>query len=191
VCAQEARWQLDLDRVLLVPVGEAPHRNLEADAGAEARVALCEAAVAGDDRLEVSRAEVDRPGLSYTAQTLELMSAPHHDLTLIVGADQACALPQWHEPSEVLARARVAVASREGVAREAVRARLEGLRAADGAPASERLDFFDMPRIDVSSSLVRSRVASGRPIRYLVGERVASEIDKRALYRAAAGVSAR
>ncbi len=192
VCAQEAWWQLGLDLVSLVPVGLAPHRTLEADPGASVRFALCEEAVEGDPRLEVSRVEVDRDGPSYTSHTLlELRSrAGEDDLTLILGADQAASLRDWHEPAEVLALARLAVASRGGVDRDAVLSGLEGLTAADGSgPAVDQLDFFDMPRIDVSSSLVRERAASGRPIRYLVPERVASMIDQQRLYGATTGAA--
>ena len=191
MCAQEAWSQLSLERVLLVPVGEAPHRTLEGDPGAEARLGLCEAAVRDDARIEVSRVEVDREGPSYTSDTLRLLSrdAPDDDLTLILGADQASELPGWHEPDEVLSLARVAVASREGVERDSVLRRLEGLASADGAAAADRLDFFDMPRIDVSSSLVRARIASGLPIRYLLPDGVMSEIEHQSLYGAAAAAS--
>ena len=185
VCAQEAHDQLGLASVVLMPVGEAPHREIEGDPGAEVRFELCECAAAGDPRLEVSRLELDRPGPSYTADTLRLLreEAPEADLTLILGADQAASLPSWHEPEAVLAQARVAVAARQGLEREAVLRRLEGL------PGAEGIVFFDMPRIDVSSSLVRERAAEGRPIRYLVPEKVAIEIDSRGLYRQ--GIAAR
>ena len=178
ICAQEAHAQLGLDRVALVPVGRAPHRELEQDPGAEVRVALCEAVAAADERLELSRAEVDRPGRSYMADTLALLrdAAPDDELTLILGADQAASLASWHEPERVLELARVAVAAREGLDREQVTERLRGL------PGAERIAFFDMPRIDVSSSLVRERAASGRPIRYLVPDAVADLIAARELY---------
>lgn len=186
MCAQEAWSQLGLDRVLFVPVGEAPHRRLDGDPGAAVRFGLCSRAVEGDDRLEVSRVEVDREGPSYTSDTLRLLSGLG-ELTLILGADQASALPGWHEPGEVLSLARVAVASREGLERDEVLRRVEDLSATDGTAAAGRLDFFEMPRIDVSSSIVRSRAASGGPIRYLLPERVAFEIETSGLYGAAPG----
>ena len=164
--------------MVLVPVGEAPHRELEADPGGQVRAWLCELAVADDPRLSVCRVEVDRGGPSYTLDTLHLLRerAPDDELTLVLGADQAAALASWHEPEPVLALARVGVASREGLEREAV------LRHLDPLPVAGRLDFFDMPRIDVSSSLVRERVARGRPIRYLVPDEVASAIADEGLY---------
>ncbi len=182
VCAQEAHDQLALDRVVLMPAGVPPHKRVVADPGAEARYALCRAAVDGDERLDVSRLELDRPGRSYTVDTLRALrdEHPQDDLTFIVGGDMARSLPTWREPEAVLALAALAVAERAGSAREDIRGELREL---DGA-TSERVRFFDMPRVDVSSSLVRERVATGHPIRYLVPDAVAEAIAQNGWYRA-------
>jgi nicotinate-nucleotide adenylyltransferase len=182
VCAQEARVQLELDRVLLVPVGVAPHRVLADDPGPEARLAMAERAAEGDPGLAVSRAELDRPGPSYTADTLaELRErAPEEELTLILGGDQAAALPTWHEPERVLELAEVAAVERAGWARERI------VRSLAGLSRTDRLRFVQMPLIEISSSDVRTRAAAGRPIRYLVPEAVADYIAERGLYAAAA-----
>ena len=185
VCAQEAHHQLGLDSVVWVPVGEAPHREIEADPGAELRVRMCESAVAGDERFEVSRIEVDRPGPSYTVDTLRALRAGGDELFLILGADQAAALPRWREPEDVLRLATVAVGEREELRREKVRAELQPLQGDD------RAVFFDMPRIDISSTAIRSRVREGRPIRYLVPDEVANLIEAQNLYGAAAPVGGR
>jgi len=178
VCAQEARTQLELDRVVLVPVGEAPHRVLEEDPGPEARFALTELAVEGDPDLTVSRIELDRPGPSYTSDTLAALheAAPDDELTLILGGDQAAALPAWHEPERVLELAQVAAVERVDWARDTIMRSLAGLAGA------ERLRFVDMPLIEISSSDLRRRAASGRPLRYLVPDRVAGLIAERGLY---------
>ena len=179
VCAQEAFEQLGLDRVLLVPVGVAPHKAVEADPGVAHRVAMCEAAVSGDARFGVSRADADRDGPSYTVDLLRSLGGAD-ELTFIVGADMADSLPAWREPERVLELARIAVAEREGVPRADISERLAGL-----AGAAERVCFFDMPRLDVSSSLIRRRVAAGRPVRYLVPDAVAAYIERERLYRPA------
>ncbi len=180
VCAQEARAQLGLDHVVLMPVHTPPHKEAAGDPGGEVRLALCRAAAAGDDGLRVSRLEVDRPGPSYTADTLRALTAeqPADELTFIVGGDQAQGLPSWREPDVILALARLAVAERAGVVREDVRTHLAGLAAPD------RLVFFDMPRLDVSSSDLRRRVAEGRPVRHLVPGAVAALIAQHGLYTA-------
>jgi nicotinate-nucleotide adenylyltransferase len=177
VCAQEALLRLALDRVLLVPVGIAPHKAVEAEPGVEHRVAMCEAAVAGDERLGVSRADVNRDGPSYTVDLLRALSGPD-ELTFIIGGDMAYSLPTWRDPEGVLALARIGVAEREGVRRADISERLAGL-----ARAAERVCFFDMPRLDISSSLIRRRAATGRPVRYLVPDAVVAYIERERLYR--------
>jgi len=165
-----------------MPVAEPPHKRIAADPGAEARHELCRAAVAGDERFEVSRLELDRRGRSYTVDTLKALHDrnPQDDLTFIVGGDMARSLPTWREPEAVLELATLAVAERAGSEREEIRGELRAL----GAAGTERVRFFDMPRVDVSSSLVRERVATGRPIRYLVPDAVAEAIEQNGWYRA-------
>ena len=186
VCAQEAYVQLGLDRVLLVPTYVPPHKVAEGDPGVEHRVAMCRAAVAGDPRLDVCLAEVRRGGPSFTVDTLRTLhaDAPGDELTFIVGGDMAHSLPTWREPEAVLALATLGVAEREGLSRAAIAEQLAGLA---GAP--ERLRFFDMPRMDISSSLIRRRVAAGRPVRYLVPDAVDAQIARERLYGAAAPAS--
>jgi nicotinate-nucleotide adenylyltransferase len=182
ICAQEALEQLRLDRIALMPAHQPPHKDVAADPGAEARYELCRRAVRCDDRFEVSRLEIDREGRSYTVDTLRALHDrhPQDDLTFIVGGDMARSLPTWREPEAVLELATLAVAERAGSERENIRGELRALRGASG----ERVRFFDMPRVDVSSSLVRERVASGRPIRYLVPDAVADAIAENGWYRA-------
>jgi nicotinate-nucleotide adenylyltransferase len=180
VCAQEALDRLGLDRVLLVPVNTPPHKEAHADPGVDVRVALCELAVEGDGRLDVSRMEADVPGRSYTVDTLRGLHArrPEDDLTFIVGGDMAHSLPAWREPEAILELAQLGVAAREELRRDEIAQALGGLRG-----AREQVRFFDMPRIDVSSSMIRDRVREGRPIRYLVPDAVAEFVEREGLYR--------
>ena len=180
VCAQEALLQLGLERVLLVPVAVPPHKAADDDPGAEHRVAMCEAAVAGDDRLGVSRVDVDRPGPSYTVDSLRALraAAPDDELVFVVGGDMAHSLPSWRDPEAILALAELGVAEREEVRRADIAERLAPL-----AGAAERVRFFAMPRLDVSSSLLRRRAAAGLPLRYLVPEAVAAYVEREGLYR--------
>ena len=180
VCAQEALLQLELERVLLVPVAVPPHKAVEDDPGAAHRVAMCEAAVADDDRLGVSRVDVDRPGPSYTVDSLRALraAAPDDELVFVVGGDMAHSLPNWREPEAILALAELGVAEREEVRRADIVERLAPL---DGA--AERVRFFAMPRLDVSSSLLRQRAAAGLPLRYLVPDAVAAYVEREGLYR--------
>lgn len=183
MCAQEALVRLELDLVVWVPVGDPPHRSLEADPGAEARLAMCEHALAADERFRLSRVEVDREGKSYTVDTLRALreQSPGDELVLLLGGDQASALASWREPEEVVRLvAGIGVAEREEVRRADVAV---AVGAVPGA--ADKLAFFAMPRIDVSSTLVRRRAAAGEPIRYLVPDEVASCIRAQGLYGAA------
>jgi nicotinate-nucleotide adenylyltransferase len=162
-----------------MPAGEAPHKEIEHDPGAEERYLMCDLAAWGAEWLDASRIEVDRPGPSYTADTLRQLKAerPGDEIALVLGADRAVSLPQWHEPEEVVQLATLAVARRVGVGEEDVRGALTGLAGADQAR------FFDMPAIDVSSTMVRERVAARRPFEFFVPERVAHRIEEAGLYR--------
>jgi nicotinate-nucleotide adenylyltransferase len=180
VCAQEAYIQLELDRVLLVPARIPPHKPVEDEPGADHRLELCRVAVQGDEqRFEVSDIEMDRAGPSFTVDTLQLLHsrASDSELFLIVGGDIAAGLPSWHEPEAVLSLATVTVAQRPGTPQREVEEALDQLR------GRERAEFFAMPEIGVSSTMVRSRVRAGQPIKYLVPDPVAAYIDRHGLYR--------
>jgi nicotinate-nucleotide adenylyltransferase len=183
VCAQEARDQLGLDRVLLMPVLAPPHKQVPDDPGAEARLDLCRVAVAGDPSFEVSALELEREGPSYTVDTLRVLHdrEPGDELTFIVGGDMAESLPSWREPREVLRLARLAVTQRDELRAEQLVQTLNPLH--DGS----RVTFFTMPRLDISSTDLRRRIAEGRPIRHLVPGAVADEIAAQGWYRRSAG----
>jgi nicotinate-nucleotide adenylyltransferase len=180
VAAQEAHAQLGLEVVVWIPVGEAPHRPIENDPGAEARFEMVEMATAADERFRVSRIELEREGPSYTVDTLRELRErePEAEFFLILGGDQALALPSWHEPEAVLELATIAVFDRGSSTRNAIQITIGRMRGAD------RLRFLDMPRIDISSTLVRRRAAAGKPIRYLVPDKVANFIGAQSLYGA-------
>jgi nicotinate-nucleotide adenylyltransferase len=176
--AQEAHAQLGLDKVVFMPVASPPHKRLDDDPGAEERFEMCRLAVAKDERFEVSRLELDRGGPSYTVDTLRAIhaTAPGDELTFIVGGDMAQSLPGWREPEAILELATLAVAEREGIRRHDIAETVAPIRGGD------RLTFFDLPRVDVSSSAIRKRVREGRPIRYWVPDDVARLIGGRGYY---------
>jgi nicotinate-nucleotide adenylyltransferase len=178
VCATQALAALELDRVLFVPVNEPPHKAIDADPGLEHRIELCRLAVSGDERLDVSLVDAEVPGPSFTVDTLSRLHdrCPGDQLTFIVGGDMALSLPAWREPAAILELAELGVAEREGVRRADITERLSGLD-------TENVRFFDMPRLDVSSSQIRRLVAAGRPIRYLVPDPVADYVQRVGLYR--------
>ncbi len=177
--AQEALWQLGLSEVVLVPTGEAPHKRIVDDPGRELRMTMTRLAAADDSRFSVSGLEVEREGPSYTYETLEMLAKEkgNTQLVFVMGADAAVGLESWRNPERVVELARIAVARRAGVSEADVAAAMRSLGAGD------RVTMLEMPQFGVSSSAVRERAASGRPLRYLTPEPVARFIEEKGLYR--------
>jgi nicotinate-nucleotide adenylyltransferase len=178
VAAQEAYRELDLDQVVLIPAGIPPHKPVDDEPGPEHRLELCRLAVGDDERFTVSDLELRRDGPSFTVDTLDVLrtQSPSDDRFLILGGDIAAGLPKWHEPERVLELATVAIAQRRGTAKAAVRDALAQLK------GGERARFFQMPRIGISSTMVRRRVRAGQPIRYFVPDGVMHYIERHGLY---------
>lgn len=190
--AHHAAEELALERVLLVPVFLPPHKPPPPDdPGPEHRLAMCAALIAQDatavgSRLRACPIEIERRGRSYTVDTLDELHARHPDaeLTLIVGADMARTLPAWRRPREILRVARVAVAERDDD-------REEALAALHAVEPRAQVAFLRMGPVEVSSTLVRGRLAEGQPIDDLVGGTVAEYIAGHGLYRSVAAAGMR
>jgi nicotinate-nucleotide adenylyltransferase len=179
VLAQEAAFQLGLEEVLLVPVGEASDKRIDPEPGVEVRLEMAKRAAATDALLEASDVEASRDEPSFTFRTLELLTGarPTDEFVFLLGADVAAGLEGWQEPERVLELARLGIASRPGTALEEAEAAIERLGGA------ERMAIVKMPEIGVSSTGIRRRVATGQPIRHLVPDPVVELIVERGLYR--------
>ncbi len=180
--AEEAREALVLDRVLFVPAGQPPHKLPGSVTPARDRVAMVELAIAGNPAFELSTLEIERVGPSFTVDTVEAVARadPGATLHLILSAETFAELPTWHEPERLFEAARMAVVPREGYP------------APDPAwlgrafPGREDLvDYLEGPRLGLSSTALRARVAAGRSIRYLVPPAVEAYIAEHQLYRRA------
>jgi nicotinate-nucleotide adenylyltransferase len=180
--AAHAREQLGLERVVLMPVGSPPHKQIAEDPGPQRRLEMCGLLVRGTEGLSVCALETERDGPSYTVDTLRELHArhPETELTFIAGADVASTLPSWHEPRALLELATLAVAARVGSDRREV---LDAVAPLDGYG---RIRFLDTAPIELSSSLARERAAAGGSIEDLVGADVAEYVAEHALYRAGA-----
>jgi nicotinate-nucleotide adenylyltransferase len=165
--------------VLLMVTGQAPHKEIDDDPGAEVRFEMARVAAAGEEGVEASDLEVRRDELSYTYRTLELLAEqdPKREIHFLLGADMAAGLASWKEPERVVQLASLGVVPRPGVGVGAVRSALERLGAAD------RAEIIDMPLCGASSTTVRQRVREGRPLRHLVPDEVIGVIGERGLYR--------
>jgi nicotinate-nucleotide adenylyltransferase len=174
VTAVNVRHDLGLDRVLLVVAGR-PWQKLgtrELSSAAD-RFAMVAAAVGSVEGLEASAIEIDRPGMSFTADTLATLrdQDPSRELFLILGSDAAAGLPTWDRADEVRSLATLVVVDRPGT------------RSAAPQPGWS-WERVEVPRLEVSSTELRSRVAEGRPLDYLLTPAVITAIQARGLYGA-------
>jgi len=170
VVAAEIRDRLGLDRVLLVVAGDPWQKRGRVVASAADRVALARCAVDGLDGLEVSTVEVEREGASVTADTLEALQAPDRTLFLVLGADAVANMGTWRRLDETKHLAEIVVVERAGD--------LEVHPPGEGW----RVHHVAVPRLDISSTDIRDRLAAGRPIAGLVPPAVVTEITRRGLY---------
>jgi nicotinate-nucleotide adenylyltransferase len=164
-----------LDRVLWMPAGEPPHKARPSVTPAATRLAMVVEAAAVDRRFEVSTLEIERPGPSYTVDTVRSLRGayPADEIFLIVGADQISAFGTWRAPDEIARLARLAVMDRAGESAAA---------AARDLPAPERAVVVPVRRIDISSTDVRAHVRDGLDISGLVPPGVRAIIERERLY---------
>jgi nicotinate-nucleotide adenylyltransferase len=175
--ARSALADLKLEEVRWIPAGR-PWQKARALTDAGHREAMVRLAIAGEPRFVLDRIEIERPGPSYTLDTVRALQArePGNEWFLIIGQDQHAGLHGWVGWQELLGRTVLAVANRPGV-----------VRAAD--PEVQRFPHRSvvLPMLDIASTEIRRRVASGVDISELVPPEVAGYIDRHALYRAASG----
>lgn len=191
IVAQDAALALRLDRIIFVPAALPPHKQDVALTPAPIRARLLQLALVDDPRFGFDTLELDRPGPSYTIDTLrELQRRQPGEWTVLMGADQFAEFDTWREPEEILRIARVAVLQRGDVTLpgEGSAAGGTGVRAptAGGLPAAVEIrpGIFEVPvtRIDISSTAIRARVAAGLPVRYLVPPAIDAAIAELGLY---------
>jgi len=176
--AEEARESLGLASVRFVPAAASPFKTDRAVTAGEHRMAMVEAAIAGNPRFHSSRMELDRPAPSYTVDTVEtLASRGPLLLWLILSSEALAGFPRWREPDRILELARLAVVPREGFDP------LESAWVGEHFPGREdRFAFLPGPLLPISGSVVRRRAAAGRSVRYLVPDAVARYIAQHDLY---------
>ncbi len=179
IMAEYARELLGLDRVLWVVEADPPHKQGLAVLPIEHRLRMVEIALADNPAFELSLIDVDRPGPHYTVDMLSILSTqyPGSDLFFLLGADSFRELPRWHDPAGLIRQAKLVVMERPGVVYDMamLEASIPGL--------AERVVLVDAPLINISSSDIRARVASGRSIRYLLPTNVETYIHTQGLYR--------
>lgn len=179
ILAEQAWERFGLDRVLFIPAADPPHKADSAVTEAEHRFNMTRLAVEGNDHFECSRLELDRPGPSYTIDTIKQLRGElgsDAKLYMLVGADEARDLISWRDPYGIQELATIVVANRPGLAMEDV----VGSLPKDFASGLTRLEI---PGVDISSTDIRKRAESGRTIRYLTPDAVVTYMQSNDLYR--------
>lgn len=179
VTAEEALVQFNLDKVVFMPTGQPARKTEREVSAAEHRYLMTVIATSANPDFDVSRLEIDRPGLTYTVDTMLAMRETHGhhaDLYFITGADAVFEIATWKDAERFRGLCRFIAATRPGF--DLAAAVAEHRRALDRLD----IDFIEVPALAISSTDIRQRVAEKRPIRYLVPEPVAAYISKYGLY---------
>jgi len=178
--AHAACDQLSLGEVMFLPAGQPWRKAERMIASNEHRLAMLRRALEGEAAFPISTLELERPGPSYTAETLEALrdDRPEDELFFLLGEDALMDLPNWERPQRILELARLAVARRADISPEALEEaerRLPGL--------GERVIWLMMSTVAVSATEIRERVRAGQPIGDLAPAAVEEYIRKQGLYR--------
>jgi nicotinate-nucleotide adenylyltransferase len=183
ILAEQCREQGRLDRVLFVPAARPPHKQDRPLTPFERRAEMLALAIAGQPAFQIDELEKDRPGPSYTVDTLTDLKKrdPQAEFFLIIGSDTLVDLPLWYQPARILELAGLLVVPRPGFAMLPP----DEIRKSLHLPADFPLRFQQcgMPLIEISSRDLRQRLAAGRSVRYLVPRAVEAYIADKGLYR--------
>ena len=173
VAASEVADRFGLDEVIFVPTGTPWQKSERSVSRAEDRYLMTVIATASNPRFSVSRVDIDRPGPTYTADTLADLHAEYPDAKLyfITGADALSQILSWHRVDELFAGAHFVGVTRPGY-------ELGGEHLPDGA-----VTLVEVPAMAISSTDCRRRVSEGHPVWYLVPDGVVQYISKRSLYK--------
>ncbi len=180
VIAQEAMTHLKLDQVLFAPTCYPPHKPIEEVTPIQDRLEMVRLAISSEPRFALSRVDVDRPGPTYTVDTIRLLRREYGEaaeLYFIMGLDSLANILTWRSPEKLIRLCRLAVFNRPGfsVNLDELEKSLPGIR--------ERTVFIPAPALEVSASDLQRRIKAGEPIRHLVPEAVAAYIKAHNLYR--------
>jgi nicotinate-nucleotide adenylyltransferase len=179
VLAEQARIQLQLDRVLFIPAAQPPHKPVAEVTPIVHRLSMLERAIAGNSFFEISRADIDRAGPHYTVDLLTILREIYleAEFFFLMGSDSLVDLPRWRDPHRLIQLTWLAVTPRPGyvVHMPLLEQALPGI--------SRRLIWLDAPFLDIASHDLRQRVRQGGSIRYLVPPEVEAYIHAHGLYR--------
>lgn len=180
ILAEAAYEAFDLDEVLFVPTGISNLKDPSIILDKKTRITLTGHAIEDNSHFALSTIETDRPGKSYTFETLELMNKeyPNSEYYLIIGADSLFNIEQWKRPADIMKNAVILAANRKGATSQELLDKIEEIKAKYDAD----IRLLPCTYIDISSTEIRERIKTGKSIRYLVPEVTEEYIKKHHLY---------
>jgi nicotinate-nucleotide adenylyltransferase len=181
IMAEEARLKLGLARVIFVPAGQQWLKTGMNVAPAAHRVEMAKLAIATNPNFEISTVDIDRPGPSYSVETIAIMQqqmGAEAKIFFLVGWDSLAELPQWREPDRLIQLCKLVAITRPGFSRPDLKVMESSVPG-----VTQSVVWLDIPPVDISSTDIRNRVAQGLSIRGLVTEGVESYIKEHKLYR--------
>lgn len=185
IIAENAYEQYNLDKVLVMPSGDPPHKDIKQITGAEHRSTMAKLSVFDNNHLEYSDFELKRDGYIYTADTLTLLTKenPCTDYFFIMGEDSLNDIEQWYEPQIIFRLATVLVAIRPLDYNDDKLTSLDNQINILKEKYDASIFRLDTPAIDISSSDIRDRIADNHSIKYFVHSEVEKYIYDNKLYK--------
>lgn len=180
ILAEQANYQFELDKVLFMPTKNPPHKNRREIASDEHRKNMIMVAIKDNPQFELSTLELDRDGITYTAETLRTLHQlePNTQYYFILGQDSLMSMTRWKQPETICSLATIVAATRDGFVEEEFEQQCLLLHQMYGA----NILRLSMPTIALSSTAIRRRCKAKEPIRYYMPETVFSYINEHKLY---------
>jgi nicotinate-nucleotide adenylyltransferase len=179
--AEQAYDKFDLDKVLIMPTGNPPHKDNAVSVLTKHRVQMARLAIENNKHFELSLVEVERSGYTYTYETLENLKKENPDIEyyFIIGADSLLDFDKWREPSKICEDATILVATRYNLSSKELKRQIDEVSNKYNA----KIYSLETPNIDISSKLIRTLVSTGKSIKYYVTSDVERYIYKNNLYK--------
>ncbi len=183
--AENAYEQLGLDQVWFIPSKNPPHKRKPEDITEQQRIDMIQLAIQENPHFELSTLELEREGMTYTADTMKILREQNPDIAyyFIIGADSLFLMDQWYQPQVIFDNCTIAAANRDNADQAALEKQVQLLKKQFNA----NIILIDMPTVQVSSCNIRERVAARKSIRYYLPGSVREYIESKHLYRTASG----
>jgi nicotinate-nucleotide adenylyltransferase len=162
--AYEAKCQLNLDKVIFMPVGSPPHKRKEGILEASLRYKMVEKAIQNYEDFEISDYEIKKEGYSYTYETLEYLKSKDNELYFITGADCLIDIEKWKNPDRILEFSKLVVFNRAGYNKELLKIQKDKIEKI----YSTTINFLDIMDLEISSSMIRDRIKKGKRIDFFI-----------------------